>query len=303
MKLTGKILRSTSEGYQIFVEGRGIVTANRRKGKEPLHGIPLIGDIAILDDDGLVKDIEPRHGLLTRPRVANVDQAGVLVSALNPPFSSFLLDKYLTGCHHMSVPAFIVITKWDLLDGEGVKRLTMRLEWYRKLGYKVFEAGLDPNWKYQPSRDMFRGKTTILMGQTGVGKSTLANRLEPEFKQKIGTVDEGMGRGRHQTKEVVLYPFASGFLGDTPGFSDFELDIPKPDLAVEFPGFDGFAYSCKFKGCLHNGIKGCAVAKAVKDGKLSQDSYDNYLRLLAMSDDKKGYEKKTTHSHIQKEEK
>lgn len=296
-----RLVGSSSLGYAIVRPDGTLGFAKLRRGAAYRDLAPVIGDEVLLDDAGLIAAVLPRKTMMARPRVANADQAAVVVAAREPDFSSFLLDKYLTACTDVSVPALIVITKWDLLASDRAEALADRLAWYAKLGYAVFKTGLGIPADEPALKAKLAGKTTILLGQTGVGKSSLANRLDASFNRSVGVFDKAMGRGRHKTKEVVLLPFLAGYLGDSPGFSDFSLDIPKDDLAREFPGYGERSYECLFKGCLHDHIKGCAVEKAVAEDRLSKDSQANYLKLLAEATAVKGYERKSSHSTRGKE--
>ena len=292
----GRITGSSSLGYQVYLDDGSIVRGMRRKGRDVKDGLPMIGDVVLLDDQDQIVSFLPRTSVLDRPRVANLDQAAVTISAKQPDLSTFLLDKYLSACIGAEIPSFIVVTKWDLLTAEERNSYDHRLDWYRALGYSLYRIGLGETEDLEALRSKVEWKVTAFMGQTGVGKSSLANAIDPSFNRPIGRFDSTMGRGTHQTKEVVLFPFAGGFLADTPGFSDFRLSLKPEQLSEDFPGFGDFYSLCRFKGCLHNHIVGCAVEKAVKEGKLSEDSYQNYLKLLqdAMGQSRK--EKKSSHS-------
>lgn len=231
---------------------------------------------------------------MMRPRVANIDMAGVIVSAKEPSFSTFLLDKYLTSCSQGNVPSFIIISKWDIASNDEKSKINILLKYYEKLGYSIFKTSKNNPDEDEKIRKKVKGKVSIFMGQTGVGKSSLINRLDQNFNRAIGN-EVVLGRGEHKTKEVAFLPFLGGYLGDTPGFSDFSLTLSKDQLALDFPGFFDYSQECKFKGCLHNNIKGCAVQQAVNDGNLSLDSYNNYLKLLEEASSDNGFEKKSSH--------
>lgn len=298
----GKILLSSSLGYTVHLNDGTEVLAKRRKGRDIKDGTPMIGDDVELDEMGQIQRFLPRKSVLTRPRMANLDQAAVLISAKQPDFSSFLLDKYLTQATQSQVPAFIVVTKCDLLKTPAEQAgLDKALAWYRALGYSVFESRSGEFKDKEALLSKLRGKVTAFMGQTGVGKSTLSNALDPNWKRAIGRFDDTMGRGKHQTKEVALIPFLGGYIADTPGFSDFRLDLSEADLAEDFPGYLEISRKCRFKGCLHDNVKGCAVIAGVSDGTLSPDSYQNYLKLLGEAKAEKGREKKSSHMSYGKE--
>lgn len=294
MKKTGKVLLSTSLGYKVHLADGAEILSSRRKTLDIKKGNIVIGEVVQLDEMGLICDILPRKNILSRPRVCNLDQAGVIVSAKEPDFSSFLLDKYLSSCCEGNVPAFIIVSKWDLATEDEKKVLNNKLKYYEKLGYSIYRTGKSIIEEDERLKEKLKSKVSIFMGQTGVGKSSLINRLDSNFKREIGE-EVIQGRGMHKTKEVAFLPFLEGYLGDTPGFSDFVLSLTKDELALNFPGYFDYAQRCKFKGCLHNSIKGCAVEEAVANDELSSESYSNYLRLLGEAEDSKGFEKKSSH--------
>ncbi len=292
----GRITHSSSLGYEVYLDDGSVIRAKRRKGRDVKDGLPMIGDIVIVDDQDQIDSFLPRTRVLARPRVANLDQVAVTVAARQPDLSTFLLDKYLTATSAAEAPAFIIVTKWDLLDEAGRQSCDRRLRAYEKLGYSVYRVGRGIEGDLPALREKVQGKVTAFMGQTGVGKSSLANLIDPTFNRPIGRFDESMGRGVHQTKEVVLFPFAGGFLADTPGFSDFRLALTKEALAENFPGYADYAPQCRFKGCLHNGILGCAIERAIAAGELAQESHQNYLKLMGELAEESSRERRSSHS-------
>jgi len=274
----------SSLGYVLYDEERKDFSTHPKRGtvsfrKESI----LVGDEVVLDDRGEIDAVLPRRSLLKRPRLSNADLVLVLVSAKEPEFSSYLLDKFLSLVTFSSLPAAIGLTKSDLLSPKERMVLKERMAEYEKIGFPVFFLSSVRKKDDLPILlPLLRGKKTALMGQTGVGKSTLLNRIDPDFLRKVDERGNLYGRGRHTTKEVILLPYLDGFLYDTPGFSELVLEEMKPvDLANSFPGYRKYFPACKFNDCLHGeSTKGCAVLEAVKSGLLSLDSYRNYLKIM-----------------------
>ncbi|MFA6829926.1 MAG: ribosome small subunit-dependent GTPase A [Bacilli bacterium] len=278
------VLSSTSLGFRLYDHETGEISLHPKRGKATFRkdGI-LIGDYVTLDKDGLIDNVLKRSNQLSRPRLSNADLVLILVSAKEPLFSSYLLDKFLTLTECSSMKSAIVITKCDLLTKKEKEVLIERLSYYQKEGFSYYLVDCHDETKYSYStlKAAVLGKRVALMGQTGVGKSSLLNLLCPGFQRKVDSLDVEIGRGRHTTKEVIMLPYENGFLYDTPGFSELELtDITENELASFFPGFRGHFASCKFNDCQHlKETKGCEIVRCVENNDLSADSYYNYLKI------------------------
>lgn len=278
------VLSSSSSGYHLLsLDGKEEVLSKKRGKVGYKEKAIWIGDVVSLDEHGFIKDVKERTSALSRPRLANADRVDVVLSLKKPDFSFFLLDKFLTLLDRSGLPATIVVNKCDLATEAELSSFKEKMGYYERLGYTVYYiSALDGSaMDFMKLQESLEGKKTAFMGQTGVGKSTLLNALDPTLERKVDALYPTVNRGRHTTKETVLVPYGSGFLYDTPGFSDFRLpDMTKEELAMYFPGFLSYYGNCLFKDCNHHeGSKGCAVLQAVRDKTIPEESYKDYLKI------------------------
>lgn len=282
--LTGRIIKQISGYYDIAVNG----TTYRTRGRGSLRNdkiTPLVGDFAAFqpgegDDEGYLLKVLPRHNALVRPPVANVDQAVLITSAVEPDFSKNLLDRFLVYLEGHDIHAEIYLTKTDLTKPQRLTKIRQDFAGYTKIGYPVFapDKPFDPTILAQVQAS-FADKLTIFTGQTGAGKSTLLNHLVPGLDLATAAISHALNRGRHTTRTTDLYPIHGGLVADTPGFSSLGLlDVTLDDLRDRFPEFVALAPNCKFRGCQHVSEPHCAVKAALAAGDIMQSRYDNYLQ-------------------------
>ncbi|MCQ2793605.1 MAG: ribosome small subunit-dependent GTPase A [Bacilli bacterium] len=276
--MQGKVVSSFSNTYQVYSLGVNYTVLPKGVFRHQKKHV-CVGDNVIIDDNNLtILDVSERKNELIRPKVSNVDQIFVTMSVKEPELSIELIYKFLTYINMNNIPAKLILTKIDLLDDlSSVNLLKNDLE---KLGIEVFFVSNKDKNSIQNIVSSLDNKTSIFMGQTGVGKSSLINLIDPNYDRKIGSYSISRGRGKHQTKEVILLPFENGFIGDTPGFSALDLGIFKEDLAQFFPGYNSLYTSCFFSNCLHQNEKKCRVKEEVEVGNLSKNAYEIYLKLL-----------------------
>lgn len=285
----GRIIRVLSGFYTVFDGQRDIVCKARGKfRKDDLK--PLAGDFCDFSydgqNDGYLMKIHPRKNCLIRPPIANVDQAFIVVSCQEPDFSSLLLDRFLAIVEHQAITPVIVVTKMDLVQDDDPIHAV--LDDYRQAGYQVYETSHQGFLNEEDFKKLFKDKVSVFTGQSGVGKSSLLNRLAPDLKLKTGAISNVLGRGKHTTRHVELYPLYGGWVADTPGFSSLDLDFDERDLAVSYHDFRTYANQCKFRGCLHKSEPDCAVKEAVKHQQISAERYQHYLMFLEEIQTKKG---------------
>ena len=260
-----------------YVETADGLLECKAKGVFRKKGItPLVGDMAEVEDNTVV-NILPRKNELLRPPAANLDQALMVVSAQSPDPNLTVLDKLIAVCEYKDIEPVLVVTKTDLCNGEWLCEL------YRNAGFTVVSTSVDVD-NVEEIRGLLKDKLTLFIGNTGVGKSTLLNRLFPKLNLATAEISEKLGRGRHTTRHVELYPLPEGgFVADTPGFSTVELGqydrILKGDLQRCFREFQDYLGECKFLDCSHRVEKGCAVLEALHEGKISRSRHESYCAL------------------------
>ena len=290
---TGRIIRSLSGFYDVQTpaglvtcRGRGIL---RREGMEPLTGD--IVQITAERGRGMVERVLPRKNSFVRPAVANMDALVVFAANVNPVTEPFLIDRVAAIAGDQEVPVYICVNKCDLDPAVDLVRI------YENAGFPVIRASAETGEGVEALRELIRGKLTAFTGNSGVGKSSMLNRLCPKLNLATGEVSEKLGRGRHTTRHVELYCLEEDtYVADTPGFSSFDTDqmelILKENLQYAFPDFGRYIGSCQFHDCSHRSEPGCAVTAAVANGALERTRYDSYLRLYEKASQIKLWEHK-----------
>lgn len=287
----GQIRKALSGYYYVYqndqliqCRGRGVF---RNRGESP-----LVGDIVDYtkdgDSDGYIMKIHPRKNALVRPPIANIDQALLVFSAKEPAFNTILLDRFLVVLESFQVNPIICLTKMDLLTEEEKSGLQSFINDYKEIGYQIIETFKNDDSLIQRIQPILQGKTTVLAGQSGVGKSTLLNTLIPNLNIKTDDISQSLGRGKHTTRHVELIEVNSGLLADTPGFSSLDFDnIEKEELTAYFPEFERLSDGCKFRGCLHIKEPKCAVKEALESGEIRPYRYEHYEQFLQEIIDRK----------------
>lgn len=263
----------------------------RARGLFRKQGItPLVGDFCNIElhsggeIEGYITAIAPRQNELRRPPLANLQQIFLLCSMQKPRPNLPLLDTLIATAELADIAPVIVFTKSDLGDTHTFVQV------YARCGYPTF--ALNPSSDVSEIAALLANKTSAFCGNTGVGKSTLLNRIAPELNLTTGEVSQKLGRGRHTTRHVELFPAAGGWVADTPGFASFEaLELNKDNVAQGFVEFADYAGQCKFHDCAHVKDSGCAVLDAVAAGEVAQSRHDSYVALYNELKDKKEWEK------------
>ena len=277
---TGRIIRSLSGFYEVQT-AEGPVTCRARGSLRRTGETPLTGDmveISVEKGKGMVEKILPRRNQFVRPAVSNVDALVVFAANVNPVTEPFLIDRVAAIAGDQEVEVILCINKCDLDPAEDLVRI------YRHAGFQVICASAETGAGVEELRGLIRGKLVAFTGNSGVGKSSILNRLSPELNLPVGEVSEKLGRGRHTTRHVELYHLGEEtYVADTPGFSSFDTDqmdvMLKENLQYAFPDFGRYIGSCQFHDCSHRKEPGCAVTAAVAAGEIEVSRYDSYLKL------------------------
>lgn len=279
--MTGKIVKLISNLWTVEADNKKINCTSKGKFRH-LKVSPLVGDIVEFDpNDKVILSIHKRKNELIRPPIANVDQAIILTSCVQPNFSSNLLDKMLVIIEYNNIKPVICFTKYDLLD--DTKEIDDIISYYKKIGYDVFI-----NNEVDKIKQILKDKTSVLTGQTGVGKSSLLNRLEKELNLPTDEISKALGRGRHTTRHVELLKIADGLVADTPGFSSLDfLGMTKNDIKDNFTEFYENSHKCKYQDCLHIKEDGCYIRKLVDDGVIRRTRYENYKKFILSLNERK----------------
>ena len=276
---TGRIIKSLSGFYDVQTEQK-VITCRARGSMRRTGMSPQVGDIVDISVEkgkGMVEKIHPRKNAFVRPAVANLDLLVVFAANVNPITEPFLIDRVAAIAGDQEVPVCICVNKCDMDPGSDLASI------YRKAGYTVIQTSAETGLGVEELRQILSGKFAAFTGNSGVGKSSILNALEPSLNLQVGEVSEKLGRGRHTTRHVQLYRVGEALIADTPGFSSFDTDqmevILKENLQYAFPEFGRYLGQCQFRDCAHRAEPGCAVTEALKAGEIGKSRYDSYLRL------------------------
>ena len=282
--MQGKIIKGIAGFYYIYAEDHEIYECKAKGIFRKDNQKPLVGDnveIEVLDiqeKEGSVTAILPRRNSLIRPAVANVDQAFVIFPMENPKPNFMLLDRFLIMMEKQDIPAVVCFNKKDLADSSELEFL---YETYTGCGYRVILSSTFQGDGLDEIRQVLKGKTTVVAGPSGVGKSSITNALQENVKMETGEISKKLKRGKHTTRHSQVIPVGEDtYLMDTPGFSSLYLtDMEEQELKDYFPEFRKYEGQCRFQGCRHIHEPGCAVKEALENHKISSLRYEDYLGL------------------------
>ena len=289
MNLKGIITKGIGGFYYVEVanaiyecKARGIFRKNKIS--------PLVGDIVEIsineNAENTIDTILERKNSLIRPPVSNIDNLLIVVSTTDPKPNFYVIDKLIAISEHKNIEPYIIISKTDLSS-------------YAEIANNYKDAGinlivLDSEDSYNKIKEIMKDKISAFTGNSGVGKTTLLNKLDNTLNLSTGAISDKLGRGRHTTRQAQLFRVCGGYIIDTPGFSSLDFEkveiIKKDELPYCFREFKEFLGTCKFTSCSHVNDKGCSICEAVKDGKISQSRHNSYIQMYNQAKEIKEWE-------------
>lgn len=294
--LKGKITKGIAGFYYVYVPEIGMLECKAKGIFRKDNVKPLVGDdvsVQILSKEemtGNICEILPRKSSLIRPAVANIDQAMIIFAIRKPDVNLNLLDRFLIQMEQQDLDTIICFNKADLEDQDGPDSRKLA-EIYAKAGYRTLVISAREDASVEQVLACLKGKTTTVAGPSGVGKSTLINRLQPDTRMETGSISQKIERGKHTTRHSQLIPISEDtYILDTPGFSSLSVfDMQKEELEAYYREFGPLTAGCKFTGCSHIHEPVCGVKEGLKTGAVSQERYDNYKLIYQELAAKKRY--------------
>lgn len=293
--MEGLITKALS-GFYYVTDAEGKTVTCRARGRFRMDGSsPLVGDrVAVkiaADGSGSVQEILPRRNWFVRPNVANIDTMVIVAAAVNPVTDPFLIDRMTSLAEKHDCDALICINKADRDRGDAL------FEIYSRAGFTVLRTSAVTGEGVEELEKAIAGKTAAFSGNSGVGKSSLLNAMQPELALQCGEVSERLGRGKHTTRHIQLFPMpGGGWLADTPGFGSFDVEqmesVRASELQSCFREFSPYIGCCRFDDCAHRREPGCAVREAVEQGIIPASRHESYIRLYEQASRIKDWELK-----------
>jgi ribosome biogenesis GTPase len=287
----GKIIKALS-GFYYVVNESGITQCRARGVFRKNKVNPLVGDEVVFqaenEHEGYIMEVLERKNDLVRPPIANVDQAILVFSAVQPDFNPILLDRFLVLIESKHILPIICISKIDMVDEKTRPRIEQFANDYRQIGYDVLLTSTDDQQTIDMLKPYFKDKLTVFAGQSGVGKSSILNVLRPDLDIKTDEISSHLGRGKHTTRHVELIEIGTGLVADTPGFSSLEFsELKLTDISSCFPEMKRLQQDCKYRGCTHISEPKCAVKAGLKEGTILDYRYEHYIEFFQEIKDRK----------------
>lgn len=275
---TGLVIKAVASFF--YVEKNDIVYECRASTKLKRNRQKIItGDYVEFDlAEKYIHKIVERENELIRPKIANVKNDMLIFSATEPKMNFGLLDRMLLIMEKNGLDSTIVITKIDLMSKEELIALKAQMQYYQEIGYLVLYSDL--NGDVSEIAERIKNDKYVFTGQTGVGKSTLINKLLPKLNLETQEISTALGRGKHTTREVTFYHFNNSYIIDTPGFSALDLNLTKEDIRDHYIDYVELSSNCRFNGCYHLKEPDCAVKAEVENNPKMQQRYENYKKIM-----------------------
>ncbi len=310
--MQGTVIKSTGSWYQVKSD-EGKIISCRIVGKLRLRGIKSTNPVAVGDrveyeledgeDTAVIREIEDRRNYIIRKSVnlskqtqiiaANLDQAVLIVTLEFPQTYPRFIDRFLVTAEAYSIPAVLVFNKVDLYSDAAMANLQYYTIAYLDAGYKVLHTSATEGLGLEDFKEMLQGKTSLLSGHSGVGKSTLINKIQPHLDLKTGSISKSHMQGQHTTTFAEMFDLSfGGNIIDTPGIRGFGLvDMEKYEIGDYFPEIFRLKHNCKFNNCLHLNEPGCAVKEALEENKIPITRYESYVNFVEGLDEDETYRK------------
>ena len=295
--MTGIIVKALSGFYYVHTADYGTVSCRGRGKLRHEHVTPLVGDRVEItrqeDGTGRVEAILPRVNEFQRPMAANIQQMIIVASGAIPVTDPYLIDRMIAVAEWKSCTPVVCFNKCDLCRMDALAAV------YEKAGFQTLQVSAETGEGMEHLAALLAGKVSAFTGNSGVGKSSILNALQPGFSLQVGQVSEKLGRGRHTTRHVELFKVCGGLVADTPGFSSLDAEameqVPKEELAGVFREFGSYEARCRFAGCAHYKEKGCAVRDAVRAEEIALSRYQSYVRLYEQALARKSWQSNQKH--------
>lgn len=302
---TGVVIKSTGSWYIVRLE-EGMNVECRMKGKFRMQGIKTTNPVAVGDvvdvevgtEGAVITGIHDRKNYIIRKATnlskqahiiaANVDVAMLVVTVNHPVTSTVFIDRFLASVEAYRIPAVLVFNKVDLYDEEEQLMMGALTQVYTEVGYECLHVSAVTGVGLERMKELMRGRVTVFSGLSGVGKSSLVNRVEPGLHLKVEEISDAHDTGRHTTTFAEMFPLREGgYVVDTPGIRAFGLiGMEKGEISHYFPEIFRCSAGCRYNNCTHTHEPGCAVVAAVESGEISESRYFSYTSLLEEGDDK-----------------
>ncbi len=277
----GIIVRALAGFFYVLIDGE-ILECKASKKLKGKNKKLIVGDYVEVDvEAAYITKMYERKNELVRPLISNVENSFLVFSVIEPVMNYGLLDRMISLMEINGLKTTIILTKCDLMDSIELEQLKQKMSYYERVGYNLIYLGIDD----QPTQvtNLLEADKYVITGQTGVGKSTLVNKIIPDLNLQTQEISKVLGRGKHTTREVTFYKYKDSYLIDTPGFSSLDLNFDPEIVRDSFIEFFKHSNKCKFNGCFHLSEPKCHIKEMVENGEILESRYENYKKLIEIA--------------------